>query len=197
MKGLKDNKGKFVKNIPINKECPVCLNAFTPRLEKQKFCGRVCMGKSYTKNRSRDCVICKKTFSAKTLATRFCSQECYTESGIRTRIGPANHLWRGGLTPIKSVIRTSGKYKKWVKAVLARDKFTCVECGVFGVSFHVDHIIPFSAIIEKIRFQYGEENILEIAMNGGLLWDINNGRTLCISCHKATDSYLNRNANKI
>lgn len=32
-------------------------------------------------------------------------------------------------------------------------------------------------------------NCFEDAKNCGLLWDINNGETLCIACHRQTDSY--------
>ena len=39
------------------------------------------------------------------------------------------HLWRGGITPINKVIRSSLKYKLWREAVFARDNWTCKDCG--------------------------------------------------------------------
>jgi len=195
MKGLKDKTtGRFTKNIPIEKECLVCLKTFSPRLENQKFCSRECMGKSYTKNHVRNCSICDKEFSAHSMKTRFCSQECYTKFG-RTKKGSENHLWKGGITPLNTQIRMTGKYRNFIKSILARDNYTCAECLTRGNKLHVDHIIPFSAIIEKIKFQFGIENVLEQAMKDNcLLWDTNNCRTLCVPCHKKTDSYLNINA---
>ena len=88
----------------------------------------------------------------------------------------------------------SGKYRNFVKSILQRDNYLCTICNMGG-NLQVDHIIPFSAIIEKIKFQYGIENILEQSMKSEcLLWDENNCRTLCIPCHKKTDSYLNPKA---
>lgn len=196
MKGVKDKaNGRFIKNIPIQKECIVCFNSFAPRHDVQQFCSAKCMGKSYTKDHTRNCVICRNNFSAKSMATRFCSQECYTTSGLRAKKGAENHLWKGGITPLNAQIRMSGKYKNFIKSILDRDNYTCAECQNRGAKLHVDHIIPFSAIIEKIKFQFGIENVLEQAMKDEcLLWDTNNCRTLCVPCHKKTDSYLNINA---
>lgn len=195
MKGLKDKTtGRFTKNIPIKKECLVCKNVFYPRHEVQKYCSRVCMGKSYSKDHQRPCIKCGKEFSAQSMKTRFCSHKCYGESGVGVRKGSQSHLWKGGITPINTVIRSSGKYLNWVKEILARDNYTCVECQGYGLKFHVDHIIPFSAIMEKIKFQFGIENVLEEAMKSDLLWDTSNGRTLCIECHKKTDTYLKHGA---
>jgi hypothetical protein len=85
--------------------------------------------------------------------------------------GANNHLWKGGLTPINFKIRASCEYKIWRKSVFERDNYTCVFCGIHGVAFHADHIKPFS-LFPELRFA------------------IDNGRTLCIPCHKKTDSYL-------
>ena len=85
-----------------------------------------------------------------------------------------NHLWKGGITPINQQIRTSFEYKQWRNAVYKRDNYTCVWCGSKESGrLNADHIKPF-ALYPDLRF------------------DINNGRTLCIDCHKQTDSYLNR-----
>lgn len=41
---------------------------------------------------------------------------------------------------------------------------------------------------------FGDENLLEEVMRSELLWDSTNGRTLCVPCHRKTDSYLNPKA---
>lgn len=197
MKGVKDKQtGRFVKNIPTEKVCLSCSESFTPRHEKQIFCGVQCRSKSVTKDKTRLCAICSKSFSSASWKTRFCSQVCYTQSGKRAKRGAENHLWKGGITPFNTMVRQTGKYKKWVISILRRDNYTCVNCEERGNTLHVDHIIPFSAIIEKIRFEFGDENLLEEVMRSELLWDGSNGRTLCVPCHKATDTYLKRNANQ-
>jgi len=86
--------------------------------------------------------------------------------------GPKNHAWKGGATPINEKIRKSLEYKLWRRAVFERDNYTCVWCG--GEShgnINADHIKPF-AYFPELRFA------------------IDNGRTLCVPCHRTTDTYL-------
>jgi len=80
---------------------------------------------------------------------------------------------------------------------MARDDYTCAICDARCVELHVDHIIPFSAIMAKLKHEKGIERLFENAMDYELLWDETNCRTLCIECHKKTDSYLKRSAAKV
>lgn len=84
--------------------------------------------------------------------------------------GAENVNWKGGVTPINEKIRKSVEYKLWWKACLERDDYTCVFCGKRGGELHVDHIKPFS-LFPELRFA------------------IDNGRTLCVPCHRQTDTY--------
>lgn len=68
------------------------------------------------------------------------------------------------------VASKSPEYKFWRQSVLSRDKYTCQGCGKKSCDFHVHHI--------KEWCNYPE-----------LRYDINNGLTLCIECHKETDNY--------
>ncbi|MGB7923429.1 MAG: HNH endonuclease signature motif containing protein [Pyrinomonadaceae bacterium] len=110
--------------------------------------------------------------------------------------GSKSHFWKGGVTGISRQIRNSVEYKQWRKQVLRRDSFTCVQCRrprTKGHRYiiHVDHIIPLSEIIKR-----DEIKTLEDALQCSLVMDINNGRTLCIDCHRQTDSWLNNGLNK-
>ena len=87
--------------------------------------------------------------------------------------GEKSYLWKGGLTKKNLLIRNSVEYKLWREAVFSRDNHTCQGCGERGGKLQADHIKPFSKYIE-LRFE------------------VNNGRTLCIPCHKATDTYGNK-----
>lgn len=82
----------------------------------------------------------------------------------RENIGEKSPAWKGGISPINARIRSSENFLKWRKAVFKRDNYTCVKCGKKG-NINADHIKPFS-IFPELRF------------------DINNGQTLCIECHK-------------
>jgi len=98
----------------------------------------------------------------------------------KTRRGVANPMfgvsgdkapnWRGGITPINKAIRNSPKYIEWREIVFKRDGWKCQICPQIGGKLHADHIKPF-AYYPELRF------------------DINNGRTLCVSCHKKTETY--------
>lgn len=87
--------------------------------------------------------------------------------------GEKSYLWKGGITPINAKIRNSLEYRLWREAVFKRDDYTCQECGQWGGGLHADHIKPF-AYYQELRFK------------------LDNGRTLCVDCHKKTPSYLNR-----
>jgi 5-methylcytosine-specific restriction endonuclease McrA len=85
-------------------------------------------------------------------------------------------------------------YKKWREAVFERDNYTCQYCGLHSgcgktVELHPHHIISFSSILNKLKFQFGIDNLFENAIKCELLWDISNGITLCSDCHHKTDNY--------
>lgn len=87
--------------------------------------------------------------------------------------GDKHWNWKGGITPVNKVIRGSIEYKLWRKSVFERDDYTCIWCKKRGVALQADHIKPF-AYFPELRFA------------------IDNGRTLCLPCHKTTDSYFNK-----
>ena len=84
--------------------------------------------------------------------------------------GEKCHFWKGGIAPMNKIIRISVEYRLWREAVFKRDNWTCIWCGQRGGELHADHIKPF-ALYPELRFS------------------IDNGRTLCVPCHKTTDTY--------
>lgn len=85
--------------------------------------------------------------------------------------------------PLRRKIRLSCAYKKWRKEVFVRDNYICKLCGEGG-KLHADHIKPFSIILDEHNLR-----TLDEALSCEELWDINNGRTLCVECHKKTDTF--------
>src|SRR3990167_37937 len=84
--------------------------------------------------------------------------------------GKRNHRWKDGRTPVNEKIRKSLEYRLWREAVFKKNDWTCVFCREKGGKLHADHIRPF-ALFPELRFA------------------IDNGRTLCVKCHKKTNSY--------
>lgn len=86
--------------------------------------------------------------------------------------GSDHYNWKGGVTTEHETARKSMSYKRWRREVYERDNHTCVLCGEKGTgkNLNADHIKPFS-LFPDLRF------------------DVDNGRTLCVTCHKKTPTY--------
>lgn len=80
--------------------------------------------------------------------------------------GQKNVNWKGGITLENEKIRKSTEYQEWRKLVFKRDDYKCMACLARGY-INAHHIKPFR--------QYPE-----------LRFDINNGITLCLTCHRFT-----------
>jgi len=88
--------------------------------------------------------------------------------------GEKHWNWQGGRSGWNSLMRANIEYKEWRRAVFERDNFTCQICGATGgVRFNADHIKPLCAFPK-------------------LAYDIDNGRTLCVPCHKNTKTFAAR-----
>jgi len=85
----------------------------------------------------------------------------------RLKISIANNR---GLTSLNERIRKSVEYRLWRESVFERDNYTCQFCKKKGGNLNADHIKPFSLYL-KLRFE------------------LDNGRTLCIPCHRTTDTW--------
>jgi len=92
--------------------------------------------------------------------------------------------WCGGITEINHAIRSSNKYNNWRTQIFDRDNFTCQECRKRGYLLEAHHIKQFSYIINDNNIK-----TLKDALNCDELWNLNNGVTLCESCHNKTNNY--------
>ena len=78
-----------------------------------------------------------------------------------------NPNWKGGITKSRISEMNTTQYKDWRKAVFERDNFTCQLCGKRGGNLQAHHI--------KSWIKYPE-----------LRYELSNGQTLCLTCHKTT-----------
>lgn len=87
--------------------------------------------------------------------------------------GKKHWAWKGGTYDKDRKIDMQRKsYREWRRSVLERDGFACTWCGS-REKINADHIKPYSLFPD-------------------LRYDTSNGRALCESCHRLTDTYGNR-----
>lgn len=104
-------------------------------------------------------------------------KEAYRRKYPNGRWGADSSNWRGGVSEKNHLIRTSTEMKLWRKAVFERDNYTCVKCGKRGGDLEADHIKQF-AYYPDLRFA------------------IDNGQTLCKTCHKKTFTHSRKERKK-
>jgi len=93
------------------------------------------------------------------------------------RRGEERYNWKGGMSTLNKQIFLQYKYRQWRSDIFSRDNFTCQYCGKTDVEAH--HIKQFNLILKENNIKTVEQ-----AENCEELWNINNGITLCKSCHK-------------
>lgn len=152
---------KYLKS----KKCLGCSKLFQPRENKRKFCSRECspyfFQKGNTVNKNR----------IQSEETKRKISETHKRKGIKPPCGGKNSFgWKGGISKENYLLRRLARYKNWRKAVFERDNYTCQECSKRGGKLHAHHI--------KSWEKYPE-----------LRFIVSNGITLCVPCHKQTDTY--------
>ena len=100
--------------------------------------------------------------------------------------GEKNSFWKGGITPIHLLIRVSSKYNEWRLEVFKKDNFTCQRCGEIGGDLEAHHKKSFSKLFAEARKYMPLLIPYDAAMIYSPLWNIDNGKTLCLKCHKKT-----------
>jgi hypothetical protein len=118
--------------------------------------------------------------SKRRLSERF-SGKNNPQYGKRGKDSPA---WKGG-TVLLWHIKALPEYVKWRRAIYRRDGYKCTECGDdSGHNLIAHHIKPFATIMRENKIYS-----VDAARDCAELWNINNGITLCIPCHKETKTY--------
>lgn len=87
--------------------------------------------------------------------------------------GQDHYNWKGGKGTERHRLMHQSDYILWRTAVFMRDDYTCQICGQHGGRLEADHIKPW-ALYPELRYA------------------IDNGRTLCILCHRQTDTWGNK-----
>jgi endogenous inhibitor of DNA gyrase (YacG/DUF329 family) len=178
--------------------CPECGKTFyrhpstQNRLRCSKRCANKYIGRLYKGNKRRTAQLreAAKLADHTTPQTRarlsIAMHKAIAEGRLILRRGPENNQWKGGITPLASLIRHCSKYSEWRTQIFTRDDYSCQNCHIRGGILHADHCpIPFATIVERYKLR-----TLEAALKCAKLWDTNNGRTLCKTCHQRRHGLL-------
>ena len=98
--------------------------------------------------------------------------------------GPSHWNWKGGVTELTNRLRSCCEYREWRTSVYERDRYICQVCGVKGGKLVVDHIIPFCVLLHESKMKD-----FATARFYKPFWDLDNGQTLCRSCHRKTETF--------
>ncbi len=154
-KGHKINLGRTFLKKGTYKICPVCQKNFY-----------VTLGASSKRVYcSRKCLFSSSTYKAiisQRKMGKTISEEVKEKLSLAFR-GSKSSLWMGGRGLIAKNLRQHPEYIQWRRKVVKRDEYKCVECGS-KINLQADHIIP-------------------VVENPKLIFNVDNGRTLCRDCH--------------
>jgi len=114
----------------------------------------------------------KNPIVAKTNKERTWTDEMRKNAGKNKR-GENNPNWKDGRRLKIAKIRGRIEYRLWKEAVLARDNWTCRDCGKQKVRLHAHHLKSFT-LYPQLRFA------------------IDNGIILCAGCHRKLHSKINK-----
>lgn len=165
----------------IDKTCPVCSSKYTVppnrlRSDRGKFCSKRCYiedmklrpGPFLGKNHSEESIEKNRIkhlgrkYSLETLKKRSISMKKTLNASKPVNKRENRRRLMGQM-----------EYRLWRTAVYMRDDYTCQICNIKGGNLQADHIKPWSLYPE-------------------LRYAIDNGRTLCVECHRNTDTFGNR-----
>jgi len=167
--------------------CGKVVKKLTSVLKKnggKAFCSRFCYAESRRtfntvayvnkKETQTECICCGKSFIIKNWRFKGHGKHCCSTECNRKVIGKSFRL---ETTPLYKAIRTSSKMFEWRIAVYTRDGNKCRICGAKSKNVH--HIIHFKDLL-------GNSNVktLDDVYNYEPLWDVDNGISLCLECHK-------------
>lgn len=166
-------KGMLGKKHSVESRNLISINSNTPEIKQRKIDGT----KKYNESKRKTvvCKSCQKEFlvtPARSKTFVCCSYSCLGK------------YHRKSYKNIKDAIRCTGKYHEWRTSIYKRDNFTCQKCGKVGGRLECHHKIELSKIIGDIV-----DKSLDNVLQNKLIFDMDNGITLCKKCHIQTDTY--------
>jgi len=181
-------------------KCGYCQKDYERDRKERRFCSVDCSRKAlpgrFNKKKNGafiSCTFCNKSVykpRVHLLGSKnyYCSTKCiglYRAGKPKPELSGENaRNWKGGTKTLRRQIHTLYQYQNWRKQVFERDNYTCQGCSTRGGTLNADHIVPFSFLISELKITTKED-----ARYCEKLWDVSNGRTLCVPCHTQTDTW--------
>ena len=187
----RNSKGQFIKgNVPFDRTGIKHTDKTKKKLKKARVGKKPNLGHHHSeefKERQRETV--KKQWELGTrnndkLKGRKLTKE-FKERLSVLRIGSKNPAYIDGRKKITHRIRHSSKYRQWRTDIFIRDNYTCVLCNLKNgngkkIYLEADH---YPKSFSQIFSEYSIKTYKE-AMECKEFWDLKNGRTVCLDCHK-------------
>jgi hypothetical protein len=160
------------------RNCDQC-HGYYEKKNAAQFCSRKCMflnevyrEKMGSHNRGKHPIMEIKKGERRSVKTEFKKGLVPWNKGLSMPFEYREKLSKAhGALVYQPDARHSDEYRRWRSDVFKRDDYTCQSCGTKGVPIQAHHIKSFSKFPE-LRFV------------------ADNGLTLCVPCHKKTDTYL-------
>lgn len=91
--------------------------------------------------------------------------------------GEAHYAWNGGSSRLNTSIRQMTENRRWIDAVKARDG-CCTRCSSTE-TLESHHLVELAVLIERLGIKSRDD----ARTHAAVLWDLENGATLCQPCH--------------
>ena len=151
--------------------CQVCGARFLCGRYRRKTCGESCRVKALSVYRKKAC----QTLEGKVQIREAnkCAQRELIGKPNPCRAGVLSNFWKGGITLEAQCLRNKhqSELRTWREKVYTRDNYICRLCDERGGRLNAHHILSF-ALYPEYRF------------------DVDNGVTLCRSCHSVLEGHL-------
>lgn len=157
--------------------------------KKRRFCSHFCYGKNKTGKTYDQIMGSEKSARLKVFLRGHIKRlgiraaDPVRNLGSHAKVGATPWNKGTGKSKLGTLIRLSAKYLKWRREILERDHRSCQHCQTTQ-QLVVDHIKPLYELMKQHQIE-----TLAQAEAIDELWNTENGRVLCDSCHKKTDTY--------